>query len=98
MLRLTLVGRSYCSLCEDMRTALQNAARQQEIVIELTEVDLDEHPSHESKFGEWVPVLILGTLENGTEVCHYHFDEAKWHALLDVPFVIETFGRATSPS
>jgi hypothetical protein len=38
----------------------------------LTIIDLEDHPELESRYGEWVPVLMAGA----TELCHYHLDEA----------------------
>ena len=38
----------------------------------LTTIDLADQPELESRYGEWVPVLMAGT----TELCHYHLDEA----------------------
>jgi len=38
----------------------------------LTTIDLEDHPELESRYGEWVPVLMAGE----TELCHYHLDEA----------------------
>lgn len=78
--RLTQVGRGYCSLCDTMRAACLEAALRHRADIELLEVDLDAYPDLEGKFGEWVPVLLLGTLEDGVEICHYHFDEMAWLA------------------
>jgi hypothetical protein len=80
-LRLTLVGRSYCSLCDKMRLALEAAAAQRNITVHLTEIDLDEAPAWEAKFGELVPILLAGDIATGQEVCHYHFDHAAWDAL-----------------
>ncbi len=80
MLRLTLVGRSYCSLCDVMLAVCRQAAEHHRLAIDLQTVDLDDHPHLEDKFGEWVPVLLLGSLETGTEICHYHFDETLWLA------------------
>jgi thioredoxin reductase (NADPH) len=37
----------------------------------LTTIDLEDHPELESRYGEWVPVLMAGA----TELCHYHLDE-----------------------
>jgi Glutaredoxin-like domain (DUF836) len=80
-LRLTLVGRSYCSLCDKMRLALEAAALECNVRVDLTEIDLDEMPAFEAKFGEFVPVLLVGDITTGHEVCHYHFDHAAWDAL-----------------
>ncbi len=51
----------------------------------VTEIDLDDWPSLESRFSEWVPVLLLGTAEEGVEICHYHFDPARWTAVTGLP-------------
>ncbi len=37
----------------------------------LTIIDLEDHPELESRYGEWVPVLMAGE----TELSHYHLDE-----------------------
>jgi hypothetical protein len=80
--RLTLVGRNYCSLCEKMRDAVLDASRSSGILLTLDNLDLDEHPSYELAYGELVPVLLLGDIKNGVEICHYHFDESAWRAAL----------------
>lgn len=80
---LTLIGRSYCHLCDDMRVAVTAAlsdAGSAATEVALREIDLDEHPALEDRFSEWVPVLLLGSAEQGAEICHYHFDLGKWHA------------------
>jgi hypothetical protein len=38
----------------------------------LAIIDLEDHPELESRYGEWVPVLMAGA----NELCHYHLDEA----------------------
>jgi hypothetical protein len=82
-MRLTLVGRSYCHLCDDMRAALNaalSAAGEAGRSAEIVEIDLDAHPALEDRFSEWVPVLLLGEPETGVEICHYHFDPVQWVA------------------
>lgn len=79
VLRLTLVGRSYCSLCDKMRDALQAYVRGRVAKIDLEIVDLEDFPEHEAQYGELVPVLLAGDLSTGHEICHYHFDEAMWN-------------------
>ena len=44
----------------------------------LTTIDLADQPELESRYGEWVPVLMADT----TELCHYHLDEAGLRAWL----------------
>jgi len=36
-------------------------------------IDVDQDPSLEAEFGEWVPVLFA----NGERLCHYHLDAMK---------------------
>jgi hypothetical protein len=63
--RLTLYGRGYCHLCDDMIAALEAAVRSGEF--DLDRVDVDAFPELEARFGERVPVLMHGEIE----ICHY---------------------------
>ena len=73
-MRLTLLVRAYCHLCDDMRAALKPLADAAGATI--TEIDVDADPAIEQRFGDLVPVLLLGTLD-GVELCHYHLDRAR---------------------
>jgi hypothetical protein len=42
----------------------------------VTEIDVDADASIEARFGDLVPVLLLGSLD-GVELCHYHLDRAR---------------------
>lgn len=75
--RLTLYGRTYCHLCEDMLAAL--APLRARYGFDVDWVDVDSDPALEAKFGEWVPVLMHGE----TRICHYHLDAARLTAHLD---------------
>jgi len=81
-MHLTLIGRSYCHLCDEMRVAVKTALQDSGLdrASQLTEIDVDEHPALEDRYSEWVPVLLLGSAESGVEICHYHFDPEKWRA------------------
>ena len=71
LMQLTLVTRAYCHLCDDMRAALAPlAARHAATVIEL---DVDADAALERRWGELVPVLLLGGAD-GVELCHYTLD------------------------
>jgi hypothetical protein len=79
--RFTLIGRSYCHLCDEMRDALVGAMSAAGLPASgLTEVDLDAHPAWEERYGMLVPVLLQGSPDDGTEICHYHWDDAAWQA------------------
>ena len=64
--RLTLLVRAYCHLCDEMRSALAAQAPG----IPVDEVDVDADPEGEAQWGDKVPVLLAG----GRELCHYHLD------------------------
>ncbi|HVE09462.1 MAG TPA: glutaredoxin family protein [Paraburkholderia sp.] len=70
-LALTLYGRAWCHLCDDMRAALEPLLVEFGAHVEV--IDIDADPALEARYNERVPVLAL----NGVELCHYHFDEAR---------------------
>lgn len=76
-MRLTLYGRSYCHLCEEMLDALTPLRNQYGFDVEW--IDVDQDLALEAKHGEFVPVLMHGE----TMICHYHLDAARLTALLD---------------
>ena len=75
-LRLTLYGRSYCHLCDEMLAAL--ASLRGEFGFAVDVVDVDGDAALEQRFGMLVPVLMHAD----TELCHYHLDTAKVRAYL----------------
>ncbi|MDF3835307.1 glutaredoxin family protein [Cupriavidus basilensis] len=76
MSELTLYGRAYCHLCEDMKIALEPLRRDFSFV--LHEVDVDADPAAETRFGELVPVLAAGGPGGcGETLCHYFLDEKR---------------------
>lgn len=77
VVRLTLYGRTYCHLCEDMLAAL--VPFRERYGIEVDWVDVDRDPALEARYGEWVPVLTHGS----TRICHYHLDPVRLTAYLD---------------
>lgn len=74
--RLTVYGRTYCHLCDDMLLALSDLRHALGFEVEM--VDIDRDPELEARFGEWVPVLMHGDVE----ICHYHLDRARLTAHL----------------
>ena len=71
-MRLTLLTRAYCHLCDDMREALRRLLAGR--AVELVELDVDDDPVLEERFGDLVPVLIAGTPADGRALCHYRLD------------------------
>jgi thiol-disulfide isomerase/thioredoxin len=78
VIELTLFGRPYCHLCDDMKVALEPFQRA--FCFVLHEVDVDSDPALEDRFGELVPVLMTGaphtSAEESRELCHYFLDAA----------------------
>jgi thiol-disulfide isomerase/thioredoxin len=68
---LTLYGRAWCHLCEDMRVALEPLLA--EYGAQVTVVDVDADPLLEARYNDLVPVLVC----EGVELCHYHLDVAR---------------------
>jgi hypothetical protein len=67
-LRLTLLVRAYCHLCDEMRAAVPPLAAAADVP--LDELDVDRDPALEARWGESVPVLLAGE----RELCHYRLD------------------------
>ena len=68
-MKLTLYTRAECSLCDEMRAALEPHLAH--FPLELDEVDIDRDPDLRHRYGARVPVLALA----GEEICHYFLDE-----------------------
>ncbi|APA84250.1 glutaredoxin family protein [Paraburkholderia sprentiae WSM5005] len=73
---LSLYGRAWCHLCEQMRAALEPLLA--EFGAQLKVIDVDSDPLLQARYDELVPVLVC----DGVELCHYHFDEARVRAAL----------------
>ena len=71
MPHLTVFGRAYCHLCDDMIAAL--TVLQQESPFTLEVVDVDADPALEALYDERVPVLVC----DGQEVCHHFLDRDR---------------------
>ena len=71
-MRFTLLIRAYCHLCDDMRDALAPLVAGRDV--DIVELDVDADDALEARYGELVPVLLLGDVESEREVCHYHLD------------------------
>jgi len=69
---LTLLSRAYCHLCDDMLDALEPLAKRFGARIVVRDVDADDEL--ERRYGERVPVLMLGSPLSGRELCHYKLD------------------------
>ncbi|MGP1676367.1 MAG: glutaredoxin family protein [Giesbergeria sp.] len=74
--QLTLYGRSYCHLCDEMLAAL--GPLRDEFGCTIDVVDVDSDAALEQRFGTMVPVLMHADIE----LCHYHLDAPKVRAYL----------------
>lgn len=75
-LELTLYGRDYCHLCDDMAAALEPMRGEFGFVVARRDVDAD--PALEARYGDKVPVLVHGE----AELCHYFLDVPRVRAYL----------------
>jgi hypothetical protein len=50
--------------------------------VTITELDVDADPALERRFGDRVPVLLLGTVDDGRELCHFRLDGKRVAAAL----------------
>ena len=74
---LTVYGRAYCHLCDEMVAAL--TALQAEHAFTLEVVDVDADPALEARYDERVPVLVC----DGAEICHHFLDRDRLKQALD---------------
>ena len=78
--RLTFLTRAYCHLCDTMRDALMPLAAAHGA--KVRELDVDVDPALEAAYGDLVPVVLLGDVDDGQVLCHYHLDRARVVAAL----------------
>ena len=74
-MKLTLLTRAYCHLCDEMRDALRPLAAARGVPVVVLDVDAD--PALEAAYGDLVPVLFAGEPGTGAELCHYRIDQAR---------------------
>ena len=75
MLKLTLLSRGYCHLCEEMRLQIEPVLDDPRVTLEVLDIDAD--PALEARWGDKVPVLLAGA----REPCRYRLDRvalARW--------------------
>jgi glutaredoxin len=77
-MKLTVLSRNYCHLCDDMIAALKIFQSRNQLQFDIAVVDVDLDAALESRYGDKVPVLLDGE----SEICHYFLDEARLAARL----------------
>jgi thioredoxin reductase (NADPH) len=76
VVRLTLLTRAYCHLCDEMRAEVVPLAAAAAVPVD--EIDVDADPDLEARWGDRVPVLLAGE----HELFHYRVDLAVLTAYL----------------
>ncbi|WP_246797131.1 glutaredoxin family protein [Burkholderia perseverans] len=74
---LTLYGRGWCHLCDEMRAALAPLAAEFDVAVDYLDIDAD--PALVARYDEDVPVLLL----DGVELCRHRLDSARVRAALE---------------
>jgi glutaredoxin len=87
---LTLYGRAWCHLCDDMRAAQEPLLAEFGAQVEIVDIDADS--LLEARYNELVPVLVC----DGVELCHYHLDEGRVRAALTARTVQTANARKAS--
>ena len=78
--KLTLLVRAYCHLCDEMRADLAPLVAMRGVPVEVVDVDAD--PILEAAWGELVPVLFAGEPGAANELCHYRLDRRRVEGVL----------------
>jgi thiol-disulfide isomerase/thioredoxin len=81
-MRLTLLSRAWCHLCDEMIAALAPLAAAHGAQISVIDVDDPAHAALEALWGDDVPVLFAGEAEPRHELCRHRLDPARVAAAL----------------
>ena len=79
-MRLTLLSRAYCHLCDEMLDELMPLAAG--TPVDVLDVDSPDHAGLDAQFGDAVPVLFAGPPVAANEICRYRLDAARLAAAL----------------
>ena len=82
-MRLTLLSRAWCHLCDEMQDALRPLAAQRGAEVVVMDIDDPAHAALEAAWSDKIPVLFAGDPEPPNELCHYRLDIARVTAALD---------------
>jgi hypothetical protein len=77
LIPLTLYGREYCGLCQEMLAQLQAASPELGVVVSW--FDIDDDDDIEAKYTTMVPVLVG---EGEEVICFYHLNRPLLDAYL----------------
>lgn len=79
-MRLILLSRAYCHLCDEMEAALRPLIGA--TPLEVVDIDAKGHAAMEAQFGDAVPVLFADACEPHRELCRHRLDPARVQAAL----------------
>ena len=82
VMKLTLLSRAYCHLCDEMLADLRPIAQAHGANVEVIDVDAPAHAALEAAWGDRVPALFAGTPDGGVLVCQYRLDPVRVRAVL----------------
>jgi glutaredoxin len=77
MTEVVLYGKAGCHLCEEARAEIDSVRARREFA--LTEVDVSLDPVLNARYGERIPVVVVG----GREAFEFHVDAEELEHLLD---------------
>ena len=81
-MRLTLLSRAWCHLCDDIIEALAPLAAEHGAQVSVLDVDDPAHAALEAGWGNDVPVLFAGEPESRNELCRHRLDAGRVKAAL----------------
>ena len=77
MTEVVLYGKAGCHLCEEARVEIEAVRARRDF--RLSEVDVSLDPVLHARYGERIPVVVVG----GEEAFEYHVDAGELEKLLD---------------
>jgi hypothetical protein len=77
MTEVILYGKAGCHLCEEARAEIETVRARKPFA--LTEVDVSLDPVLHARYGERIPVVVVG----GEEAFEFHVDGAELERVLD---------------
>ena len=92
-MKLTLLVRAYCHLCDEMADALAPIANAAGAVVEIVDIDAPGLEHFEEAWGERVPALFVGDPATGLLVCGTRLDAERLLAVLDDSRGVAAAGR-----
>ena len=84
-MRLTLLFRAYCGLCDEMLAQVAPLAAAHGVGLDVVDVDAPEHAALEARWSEAVPLLFAGHPAPEHELCRHRFDPTAVEAALRAP-------------